>query len=98
MHLNLANMLSVDLQVGLGSLEAVWSLEYHLILVWIMFVGAIASMGQTCRLYFVESLGTICTALGISSKEDFEKALKRIVWLESFCMSHIDQVWDDIIT
>ncbi|KAE9375227.1 hypothetical protein N431DRAFT_555700 [Stipitochalara longipes BDJ] len=79
-----------------------WSenLERRIWLLWILFMGAVASNGRAERFWFIEELVKVCRDLGISEVEGpggLRKYLGRVVLQDIFFEWHLNAAWEDIV-
>ncbi|RHZ70716.1 hypothetical protein CDV55_105936 [Aspergillus turcosus] len=63
---------------------------------WTFFLGATASIGYSFRSFFVDGVVQVSAALQIRSYPDFERCLKKVVWLDRFCRPYSAALWDEI--
>jgi hypothetical protein len=80
-------------------LEPDSSSERKIWLLWILFVGAAASLGRVERFWFVQELEKVCLELGVSRVEGnggLRDRLASVVLQELFFGWHLVAVWEDI--
>ena len=68
-------------------------------LLWILFVGAVASLGRVERFWFIQELEKLCLELGVSrleGNEGLRDRLASVVLQELFFEWHLVAVWEDI--
>jgi hypothetical protein len=68
-------------------------------LLWILFVGAVASLGRVERFWFIQELEKLCLDLGVSrleGNEGLRDRLASVVLQELFFEWHLVAVWEDI--
>jgi hypothetical protein len=94
MHLNMLNMLKVIVPRDSGFILLQKSNAGLQIILWVLFIGAAATPGQTS--HFVGHLRQACLSLGLSHQEDFIRALKGVLWSDKFCELYCSVVWDEI--
>jgi hypothetical protein len=73
--------------------------ERKIWLLWIFFVGAVASLGRLERFWFVQELDKLCLELGVSRVEGnggLRDRLASVVLQELFFGWHLVAVWEDI--
>ncbi|KAF4628236.1 hypothetical protein G7Y89_g9915 [Cudoniella acicularis] len=66
-------------------------------LLWILFIGAVASRGRYERRWFIQYLANIMSLLGIYSFEALQSHLEKVLWQEAFCANHCRSVWGDVV-
>lgn len=71
--------------------------ERRIWLLWILFVGAIASLGRLERFWFVGELGKVCADLNIWTREALRDTLKLVLWQDEFCENNLRILWDDMV-
>jgi hypothetical protein len=67
------------------------------LLLWTLFVGEAAASAQFSSLLFISRLRQVCEMLNIKHQEDFEEAIRNILWMDRFCKLHCGIVWNEII-
>ena len=68
-------------------------------LVWILFMGAVASNGRADRFWFIEEMARVCRDLRISGVEGpggLREYLGRVVLQDIFFEWHLTAVWEDV--
>jgi hypothetical protein len=96
MHLNIMKMLQSVIQPSLSSYLSSTSTLNLTVLLWTLFIGAIAAQHRPDRAIFVQHLRLVSSVMGISSRTEFEGRLKGVLWLEKFCDAHCGRVWDEM--
>lgn len=91
---NFVKRLKMTLEAA-PNLYEVWTTNLSLLL-WIMFIGAVAATHRVERVYFVQHTSILANELGILSRLDFMTLLKSVMWLESFCGPHAVALWGDV--
>lgn len=94
------NRMALRLQRSLDSQLVVWlnsTDECLTWLLWILFMGRIASRGRTGDSWFLQKLVITADLLGIFSPKSLELHLRKILWHEEFCMAECENLWDDIM-
>ncbi|KAG4431745.1 hypothetical protein IFR05_012779 [Cadophora sp. M221] len=83
----------------IGVLPGWWtsSRERQVWLLWIMFIGGIASAARLERLWFVSEMVDICPALGIWDEEALMGCLKNVLWQDEFCSDRLNLLWQDMV-
>lgn len=69
-------------------------------LLWILFMGAVASNGRTERFWFVQELGKVCSELGIGGIKGSggpRERLDRVVLQDIFFEWHLVAIWEDVL-
>jgi hypothetical protein len=67
-----------------GDLLTIWSEDQHLFL-WILYMGAVASIGASEREFFVTVLRRLSVQMGLHSIKSFTCAVKEVLWEPVFC-------------
>lgn len=62
--------------------------------IWLLSVGAVASIGTNESHWFSERIAAASIALGVRCWEDIEKHLRRVIWLETNPPILFQQTWD----
>lgn len=65
-------------------------------MLWVLFVGALASGRWEEREWFVQELELISQQLGIRNLGEMRGFLRRVVWQEEFCGEPCARLWDEI--
>lgn len=65
-------------------------------LLWILYMGAVASNGRPERLWFVTELGKLCGVVGVESRDQLRVALVKVVLQEVFFEFHLISIWEDV--
>jgi hypothetical protein len=74
-------------------------LQRKIWLLWILFIGAVASNGRIERFWFIKELGGLCSELGVSEIEGSEGLrgrLSSVVLQDLFFEWHLSAVWEDV--
>jgi hypothetical protein len=74
--------------------------ERRVWLLWILFIGAVASIGRTERLWFIKALGKLCRLAGVCGIEGsvgLRESLRKVVLQDIFFEFHLRAVWEDIM-
>ncbi|KAF2490773.1 hypothetical protein BU16DRAFT_585149 [Lophium mytilinum] len=66
------------------------------LLLWIYFIGAAASREEVDRAFFVVGLVQMKHAVGVDSADAFQTSLKSVLWLEGFCRSRSNDLWEEM--
>jgi hypothetical protein len=81
-----------------GDLLVLWKEDQHLLL-WILFMGSIASWNTPDRGYFVGVMRRLVKEMGVETLERFTGVLKEVLWLREFdnkrCTS--SSTWEEIM-
>ncbi len=72
------------------------NLERKIWLLWIVFVGAVATDSRPERLWFVKELGKLCKELDVWDFERLREHLGKVVLQEIFFEFHLISIWDDV--
>ena len=72
------------LEKAKGDILTMWREDQHLFL-WILYMGAIASIGSSERGFFVQILRRMIMQMGLHTMEAFTGALKEVLWEPGFC-------------
>jgi hypothetical protein len=67
-----------------GDLLTMWREDQHLFL-WILYMGAIASIAPPERSFFVTVLKRLISKMGLYTMEAFTSALKEVLWEPVYC-------------
>jgi hypothetical protein len=96
-HANILNAIVLQLEYHLGPLLSIVEGQDSLI-VWLLSVGAVASIGTSESQWFHERAATMSIALGIMCWDDVETHLKSVLWLETTNQGLFQQTWEETIT
>jgi Fungal specific transcription factor domain len=66
------------------------------LLAWMMFIGALAAEERAERSVFVGTLSTICATLFITTREDLQSRLQRIMWRADLCDGFLEGLWGEL--
>jgi hypothetical protein len=66
------------------------------LLAWMMFIGALAAEERTERSAFVGMLSTVCATLFITTREDLQSRLQRIMWRAGLCDDFLERLWGEV--
>jgi hypothetical protein len=94
-HYVMAKHLKRALEKGSQVMAHDWCDNLNLLL-WMLFVGSIASPGRPEHSYFINHLKETGLSIGVLSLGGFKLALKNIVWSETFFASQSLNVWGEI--
>jgi hypothetical protein len=92
----LARRLKGILERSNADLVLVWRDDLHLLL-WILFIGAVATFGTEERGFFVSYLSRMQHHMGLVSLEGFQAALKEVLWLRDFSDMESIIVWREMV-
>jgi hypothetical protein len=87
------------LQRSLELKITVWwtsSLERLTWLLWILFMGGVASAGRIERTWFVRQMKIVCFQLDIMTKDDMRAYLVKVLWQDAFCADRCVSLWKDL--
>jgi hypothetical protein len=96
MHLKMLYDLKSSITLNFPSLFFQASDAILQVLLWILFIGAVASTDLNTRSFFVQNLQQVCTVLGVETEVDFQSLLKGVLWLDGFCLVHCARVWREM--
>jgi len=74
--------------------------ERKMWLLWIFFMGAVASNGRPERFWFIEEMAKLCRDLrmkGVEGPDGLRECLGRLVLQEIFFEWHLTAVWEDVM-
>ncbi|PMD34554.1 hypothetical protein L207DRAFT_533877 [Hyaloscypha variabilis F] len=95
LHHTIAKHVKSNLEREGLQLILTWAADLELLL-WILFITAVANIDRVERLYFVQELKLVVMELRILTFEEYIKALKVIVWSDSFCFLQSMILWEEI--
>lgn len=96
-HVCILNTLVLQLEYHLCSLLSFVEGQESLV-VWLLSVGAVASIGTSESKWFRERAAKVSTALGIQYWDHVETHLKKVLWLERTNEDLFQQIWEEIMT
>jgi len=96
-HVNILNALVLQLEYHIDTLSS--SVEQQdSLLVWLLLMGAVASISTNESQWFLGRAATISIKLRLQSWDDVKTHLKRVLWLETSTQVLFQQIWEEIIT
>lgn len=63
---------------------------------WVLFVGAVVSKESSTRSYALQSISKLNNAMGVTNYEVFISYLKRVLWMDKFCLPNCILLWEEI--
>ena len=80
----------IDLEVH-GALHSSLSL-----LLWILFIGGVASLDPTTKWYFVKCLARVSRTLRLRHQDDFIHSLRKTLWAENYYYPSGRKLWEEM--
>ncbi|KAF2101228.1 hypothetical protein NA57DRAFT_72670 [Rhizodiscina lignyota] len=81
---------ALDIQDLLGAWETQCTANA---LLWVFFVGSIVAQGRQEMPWFIDNTLDFMRKTGISTKKEYEQALKGFAWTDDFCASPCESLW-----
>jgi hypothetical protein len=63
---------------------------------WVLFIGAHTSHGQSERPWFVAQLAGSISVLGLHSREEMKAALTKFFYVELYFEKSLDDIWEEV--
>jgi hypothetical protein len=63
---------------------------------WVLFVGAVVSKESSTRSYALRSISKLNNEMGVTNYEVFVSYLKRVLWMDRFCLPNCILLWEEI--
>jgi hypothetical protein len=63
---------------------------------WVLVVGAVVSTKSSTRSYALQGISKINNAMGVTNYEAFVSYLKRVLWMDGFCLPNCILLWEEI--
>jgi len=95
-HVHLLNTLIIQLKSHINSMLS-WRECQDSMLLWLLSVGAVASIGTNENDWFCNEAGTIAGTLGARGWDDIEMHLSKVLWLGTRSSVLFQQTWEDIL-
>ena len=95
LHCTMATHLKSHLEKSGNELLLSWASNLELLL-WVLFIGAAATIGSNERTYFVNHLKLVIMELQVTTLESFVRKLRLTVWSEAFCFPQSEVLWKEM--
>ena len=95
LHSAMAEHIRSDLERSGDRLIPTWTPNLKLLL-WILFMGASATIGRSEHSYFMRKMELVAIELDLWNLKDFIETIKATVWCEAFCLQQSKILWKEM--